>query len=441
MSAVAEGDATTRTTPDGPVPSDVPVLAADRLTKRFFGQTVLDHVSLALGAGEIRALLGENGAGKSTLKNLLSGALRPDDGVVRLDGEPIALPNPLAAARLGISTIHQEFSLFGDLSVAESLFAGNLPVGRLGLVDWRQVEARAAEAIGPLGAPIDPRRRVADLSVAEQQLVEIARALTHRSRVVIMDEPTASLSPSEVDRLKAIVRQLAADGIAVLYVSHRLEEVVDLCHTYTVLRDGRAVAEGRIARATPETLARLMVGRKIETRRASAAAAVGRDVLVASGLTAASDAPGAVRDVSFALRAGEIVGLAGIVGAGRTEIARMIFGLEPIGAGALRLESQPYRPRSPADAIARRVALVPEDRQRLGVFPDLSVAENFAIPKSTPTASAARSTGGASGFGSSSSRPPSTCGPRVSKRPSRPCPAAISRRSCWPAGSRSLRRC
>jgi ABC-type sugar transport system ATPase subunit len=159
MTAVAESESTTRSTPDEHVPSGVPVLSADRLTKRFFGQTVLDHVSLALRAGEIRALLGENGAGKSTLINLLSGALRPDDGVVLLDNEPIALPSPLAARRLGISTIHQEFSLFGDLSVAESLFAGNLPVNRLGLVDWRQVEARAAEAIGRLGAPIDPRRR------------------------------------------------------------------------------------------------------------------------------------------------------------------------------------------------------------------------------------------------------------------------------------------
>jgi len=382
MSAVAKGETTTRGTPDGFAPSGAPVLSADRLTKRFFGQTVLDHVSLSLRAGEIRALLGENGAGKSTLINLLSGALRPDDGVVRLDGEPIALLSPLAAWRLGISTIRQEFSLFGDLSVAESLFAGNLPVTRLGLVDWRRVEARAVEAIGRVGAPIDPRRRVADLSVAEQQLVEIARALSHRSRVVIMDEPTASLSPSEVERLKAIVRQLAADGIAILFVSHRLEEVVDLCHNYTVLRDGHAVAEGAIAGATTETLARLMVGRAIELRRSPAAVAVGREVLVAKGLTAASDAPGAVSDVSFALRAGEIVGLAGIVGAGRTEIARMIFGLDPIGAGELRLEGEPYRPRSPAEAIARRVALVPEDRQRLGIMPDLSVAENFAIPKS-----------------------------------------------------------
>ena len=367
--------------PDGTVRSGAPVLSADHLVKRFFGQTVLDRVSLSLQAGEIRALLGENGAGKSTLINLLSGALQPDDGAIRLDGCPLALARPLDALRLGISTIRQEFSLFDDLSVKESLFAGNLPVTRFGLVDWRRMEARAVEALARLGFAIDPDRTVADLSVAERQLVEIARALTHRSRVVIMDEPTASLSPAEVERLKAIVRQLAEDGIAILCVSHRLEEVVDLCDAYTVLRDGRAVAEGKIADVTGEVLARLMVGRAIDSGRVGSQAAAGRVVFEARGLSAASDAPGAVRDVSFSLRAGEIVGLAGIVGAGRTEIARMIFGLDPVGAGAMRLGDAPFRPRAPAQAIARGVALVPEDRQKFGVFPPLGVAENFAMPK------------------------------------------------------------
>jgi inositol transport system ATP-binding protein len=373
--AIAEGR------PDGSTPSGVPVLAADRLVKRFFGQTALDHVSLSLKAGEIRALLGENGAGKSTLINLLSGALRPDAGTIRLDGRPLELHRPLDAWRVGVSTIRQEFSLFDDLSVMESMFAGNLPVDRLGLVDWRQVERRAVEALAKLGVPINPRRRVAELSVAEQQLVEIARALTHRSRVVIMDEPTASLSPAEVERLKTIVRQLARDRIAVLYVSHRLEEVVDLCETYTVLRDGRAVAEGTISGVTSETLARMMVGRVIDASRVDRGAAPGRVVFEARGLSAASAVPGAVRDVAFSLRAGEIVGLAGIVGAGRTEIARMIFGLDPAGAGEMRLEGDPFRPRSPAEAISRGVALVPEDRQKLGVFLPLGVAENFAMPK------------------------------------------------------------
>ena len=370
-----------RAAPGGFVPSGEVILSAETLTKRFFGVTVLEGVSLSLRGGEIRALLGENGAGKSTLINLLSGALQPDEGAVRLDGARIVLPRPLDADRVGIATIRQEFSLFGELSVAESLFAGHLPVNRFGLVDWRQVEGRARQALARLGALIDPRRRVGDLSVAEQQLVEIARALTRRARVVIMDEPTASLSPSEVETLHAIVRKLAADGVAVLYVSHRLEEIVALCHSYTVLRDGRAVAEGEVADVDAEVLARFMVGRAVEKGRQSTNSA-GAEVLGVSRLSAAGDAPGAVRDVSFTLRAGEILGLAGIVGAGRTEIARMIFGLDPIGSGELRLAGEAFAPRSPADAISRGVAFVPEDRQKLGVFPELDVVENFAAPRS-----------------------------------------------------------
>jgi ABC-type sugar transport system ATPase subunit len=369
-----------RAAPGGLGPSGAVALSGELLSKRFFGVTVLDGVSLSLRGGEIRALLGENGAGKSTLINLLTGALQPDDGALRLDGARAAFRRPLDADRAGIGAIRQEFSQFSELSVAESLFAGHLPTNRVGLVDWREVEARARQALTRLGADIDPRRRVGDLSVAEQQLVEIARALTRRSRVVIMDEPTAALSPSEVQRLHAIVRQLAADGIAVLYVSHRLEEVVALCRTYTVLRDGRVAAEGEVAEVDADTLARFMVGREIESGRQPGSVA-GDEILVVRSLSAASDAPGAVRDVSFTLRAGEILGLAGIVGAGRTEIARMIFGLDARGAGELRLAGAPFAPRSPAEAIALGVAYVPEDRQKLGVFAELDVIENFAAAR------------------------------------------------------------
>lgn len=360
-------------------------LSAEGLRKGFFGQTVLDGVSLQLRAGEIRALLGENGAGKSTLINLISGALVPDGGSLSIDGEPVRFSGPLSAWQAGIATIRQEFSLFPELSVAETVFAGHLPRNRLGLVDWPAMRRRAGAALARLGLEIAPGRRIATLSVAEQQLVEIARALTFSARLIIMDEPTASLSPAEVERLKAIVRAVAAEGVAVLYVSHRLEEVKDLCHTYTVLRDGRFIAEGALETVAVADLVRFMVGRDLEPppprtdRR-------GAPVLQVSGLAGDPASPRAalVRDVGFTLHAGEIVGLAGLVGAGRTEIARMLFGVDPRAAGTLALSGAPFSPRTPQEAIAAGVALVPEDRKQQALFLSLAVAENFALAGGVP---------------------------------------------------------
>ena len=366
---------------DGPRPSDATVLQAVGLSKSFFGQTVLAGASIALRNGEIRALLGENGAGKSTLINLLSGVHRPDSGLIVLDGQAVTLARPIDAWRLGISTIRQEFSLFPDLSVAESLFAGNLPLGRYGTVDWSRMNDLAGAAIARLGYAIDPRRRLAELSVAEQQLVEIARALTHRSRLIIMDEPTASLSLSEVAHLKQVVRSLSTEGIAILFVSHRLEEVMDLCETYSVLRDGRLVAQGAIADTTIDDMVRSMVGRDIEAPDLSERKSPGEVVLSVRGLSSPDGRSPPVREVSFDLRRGEIVGLAGIVGAGRTEIARMIFGLDRIGAGSMEMRGRDFRPATPKAAIAAGLALVPEDRKRQGLFPELDVVENFAASR------------------------------------------------------------
>ncbi|MQT14954.1 sugar ABC transporter ATP-binding protein [Rhizobiales bacterium Sp-1] len=339
---------------------------------------MLADISIALRRGEIRALLGENGAGKSTLINLLSGVLTPESGTIAVAGAPVRFARPIEAWAAGITTIRQEFSLFPDLSVAESLFAGHLPLNRLGLVDRPRMRREAKDALSRLGYAIDPDRTVASLSVAEQQLVEIARALTHRSRILIMDEPTASLSPAEVEHLKAVVRALAADGIAVLYVSHRLEEVIDLCDSFTVLRDGRHVAEGRIAGTGIDDLVRLMVGRDLEAPARRAVMETGDVVLDVVGLSTPPGAAPAVRDASFSLRAGEVVGVAGLVGAGRTELARMIFGADPVGSGTLRLKGRDYRPRSPKDAIAAGLAFVPEDRKKQGLFLGLDVLENFA---------------------------------------------------------------
>ncbi|WP_336799111.1 sugar ABC transporter ATP-binding protein [Kaistia sp. MMO-174] len=371
----------------GVTPPEASFLSLETLSKHFFGVTVLDRVSLALTAGKVHALLGENGAGKSTLINLLSGIRKPDGGSLRLDGETVELTGPNDAQKRGISTIHQEFSLFPDLTVAETIFAGRLPVNRFGLVDWRRIARQTTEVMQQLGAEIAPGRRVADLSIAEQQLVEVGRALTLKSRLIIMDEPTASLTPREVDRLKAVVRALTAEGVAILFVSHRLEEVKELADSFTVLRDGVVVASGDIADATIDDLVRWMVGRELlEEDRHHAGSKPGAVVLEVEGLKSRprSARSASVEGVSFSVRAGEIVGLAGLVGAGRTEIARMIFGADPIGGGSIRLNGEAYRPKGPGDAIAAGVALVPEDRKQQSLFPTLAVSENFAAAGGVP---------------------------------------------------------
>lgn len=358
-----------------------PLLEAQGLVKRFFGVTVLDGVSLSLAPGEVRALLGENGAGKSTIINLLSGVHQPDGGTLMLDGQPVRFHRPLEADHAGISVIRQELSLFPDLSVAEAIFAGHLPLNRLGLVDWARMRAAARAALTRLGLEIDLRAPVASLSIARQQMVEIARALTRKSRIVIMDEPTASLSPNEVAHLGGIIAQLSAEGVAVLYVSHRLDEIRAFCKTYTVLRDGKAVSSGLVAGTDIPSLIRDMAGRDVVTGAGGSGKTPGPVVLELRNLASPAGVRGGqrVRDVSLTIRQGEILGLAGIVGAGRTETARMIFGLDPVGSGEILLDGKAFRARSPARAMAAGIGYVPEDRKGLSILPDRSVAENFAL--------------------------------------------------------------
>ncbi len=365
----------------------VPFVAAVNLVKSFFGVTVLDGVSLRLAQGEVRALLGENGAGKSTVINLLSGVFPTDSGVIEIDGAPVAFDGPRAADKAGISVIRQELSLFPDLSVAEAIFAGHLPVTGLGLVDWKRVRREARDALAQLGIPsLDVRRPVSTLSIAHQQMVEIARALTRKSRLVIMDEPTASLSPEEVGHLGEIIQRLAGEGVAILYVSHRLDEIRAFCHSYTVLRDGKMVEDGEVAAVSNAQLIRAMAGRDVEIGRRRQDAAPGDVVLEVRHLAARASgrAPARVTDVSFDVRAGEIVGLAGIVGAGRSETASMIFGVEPIGAGEIRLDGQRFSPSSTAEAIRAGIGLVPEDRKGLAILPQRAVVENFALAGAVP---------------------------------------------------------
>ncbi|MGP2470617.1 sugar ABC transporter ATP-binding protein [Yersinia sp. 2540 StPb PI] len=356
-------------------------ISVRNLTKLFFGQMVLDNVSFSLQAGEIRALLGENGAGKSTLINILSGVHQPDSGTIILQGHTTSFNKPLDAWKAGITTIHQEFSLFPDLTVAETIFTGHLPVNRFGFVRWNTIVKDARHVLALLGVTINPLRKIAELSIAEQQLVEIARALTSKPRLIIMDEPTAALSPAEVDKLQQVVRTIAKSGVAVIYVSHRLEEIKALCQTYSVLRDGLLVGEGDVKDVSIESLVRLMVGRDLAQFDRNASHITGSNILEVENLSSA--ATGAervtVRNVSFTVRAGEIVGFAGLVGAGRTEIARLLFGADPIGSGTLRIKGKAYHPASPRDAIAAGIGLVPEDRKQQALFMSLTVEENFAI--------------------------------------------------------------
>ncbi|MCR6502813.1 sugar ABC transporter ATP-binding protein [Shinella sp. CPCC 101442] len=360
----------------------VPFVAAVGLVKRFFGVTVLDGVSLSLREGEVRALLGENGAGKSTVINLLSGVFPADSGAIEVDGTPVALDGPRAADKAGISVIRQELSLFPDLSVAEAIFAGHLPITSLRLVDWKRVQQAARDALAQLGiSSFDVRRPVASLSIAQQQMVEIARALTRKSRLVIMDEPTASLSPEEVGHLGEIIGRLSREGVAILYVSHRLDEIRAFCQTYTVLRDGRMVEEGDVAGVGNAQLIRAMAGRDVKIGGRRQAAAPGDIVLAVRNLAARASgrAPARVTNISFDLRAGEIVGLAGIVGAGRSETASMIFGIDPIGAGEIHLGGQRFSPSSTTEAIRAGLGLVPEDRKGQAILPERAVLENFAL--------------------------------------------------------------
>ncbi|WP_416358142.1 sugar ABC transporter ATP-binding protein [Aureimonas phyllosphaerae] len=376
--------------PSAPIPaapSPVPLLEMHGISKDFSGVRALNDVSLRLHAGEILGLMGENGAGKSTLLKILSGVQPPSRGEIRLDGRPVAFANPDEAMRAGIVTIYQELSLIPTLSVAENIFVGRAPVNRLKLVDWRAMREAASEAIARVGLRLDVRTPVSALSVAEQQMVEIARALSLRSRVIVMDEPTSALSEAEVSRLLGIMRQLRSAGVSIMFVTHRLEEASEVCDRMTVLRDGRLA--GELERGTdpipvPAVIER-MVGRAASELYARPAerAKAGEVRLSVRGLTTLRnpEAPHAIvlKGVDLDLRAGEILGVAGLVGSGRTELARAIFGADRRAAGEIRLDGRPIAPAAPSDAIALGIGLVPEDRKHQAIFPALGIQPNFSV--------------------------------------------------------------
>ncbi|HSW41161.1 MAG TPA: sugar ABC transporter ATP-binding protein [Patescibacteria group bacterium] len=344
------------------------------ISKHFGATAALADVSMDLLAGEIHALVGENGAGKSTLVKILGGVHAPDSGVVFLDGAPTQIGDPAAARALGVAVVHQEPKLFPDLSIAENVFLANPPRGRLGTLAWGEMRRAAAELFEQLDVRIDVSAPVRGLSMADQQLIEIAKALSVDARVLILDEPTASLSAHEVERLFAIARRTRDRGVAILFVSHRLDEAFALCDRATVLRDGRHVVTAPTASLTTADLVRHMVGRTL-TLFPKGEAPIGDVLLEVRGL-----AGDAFSDVSFTVRSGEILGLAGLVGAGRTEVARVLFGIERPTAGEVFLGGRAIRSHSPSAALRAGIAYVPEDRHQDGLVLDFSIAENVSLP-------------------------------------------------------------
>ena len=351
-------------------------IAFDRVTKRFPGVTALDGVTFGIEAGSCHAVVGENGAGKSTLGRILTGIYGMDGGQIRIGGRPVQFYEPRDALDLGIGMVHQELAFCENLSVAENLCLGALP-GRGGFVSDRRMEDRALELLEAVEADMDVGTPIGDLPVAQQQLVQIAAALGSGARVIVFDEPTSSLSHVEAQRLRENIRHLKAKGVTSIYISHDLDEIFRLCDVVTVLRDGRHVATRPVAGLDRSTLINLMIGRTFEAYFPShVETEPGDEMLAVDGLSS----PGKFEHVSFSVRSGEVLALAGLVGAGRTEVLQAIFGLDPMAAGQIRVRGRPVSIRHPIDAMRTGIGLVPEDRKRFGLVLSLRVEQNIGLP-------------------------------------------------------------
>jgi rhamnose transport system ATP-binding protein len=359
----------------GDASRETPVVELRDVHKSFGGVRALRGVELVLRRGEVHALVGENGAGKSTLVRILGGVHQPDEGEVLTGGKAVHLHGPADARNRGIAVIYQEPTLFPDLDVAENIYMGRQSRNRLG-IDWREMYREVDELLASFGVAMDARTPVQGLSVADQQLVEIAKALSLDAQVVVMDEPTAALSSREIEQLFGIVRGLRDRGVSVLFISHRLEEVFELGDVVTVLRDGEHVITTPAAELDASTLIRHMVGRELGELFPKEAVEIGEPLLEVRGLARR----GVFRDISFTLRRGEILGLAGLVGAGRTEVARALFGIDPVDAGEVLLDGKPVTIKSPPDAVAAGMAFVPEDRQHQGLVLEMAIEQNTTLP-------------------------------------------------------------
>ena len=364
-------------------PAPAPLVELRGVSRSYGGVQAVAEMSFAIRSGTVHALVGENGAGKSTLVKILTGIVQPDEGEIAIDGSTKRIADPQAAHGLGIVAMYQEPTVFEDLTVAENVFAGRHLRTRFGTVDWGAMRVETARILGDLAVGIDPDTPVRGLGVADRQLLEVAKALSASARLLIMDEPTAALSPHEVDSLFATVRRLRDRGVAVLYISHRLEEIGELADVVTVIRDGRHIETRPADELSQAEIIRLMVGRSLDQLFPKEEVELGDVVFRAEGLSRG----GLFSDVTFELRRGEIVGLAGFVGAGRTEVARAIFGVDPLDEGRLWIEDRSFRPRSPRAALRRGLAYLPEDRIRQGLIQPMSISQNSTLavlPELTP---------------------------------------------------------
>ncbi len=361
----------TNSTPTGPRP----VLELRDIRKTFGSVVALSAGTLTVLPGSIHALVGENGAGKSTLVTIVAGLYRRDAGELRLDGRDVDFRTTAESKAAGVAVIYHEPTIFPDLSVTENVFMGRQPVGRLGRIDRRAMRREVEELFERLGVTIDPERPAEGLSIADQQVIEIAKAVSLDARLLVMDEPTAALSGVEVERLFQIARSLRDEGRGLVFISHRFDEVFDLCDTVTVMRDGAYVATSAIASTTEDEIVRRMVGREVSELFPKQPTEVGEPLLEVDGLTSA----GVFHDITFTVRAGEIVGLAGLVGAGRSEVARAVFGVDGYDTGSVRLDGRPLRRKDPAAAMRAGLALVPEDRRKQGLVVDSSLSRNVTL--------------------------------------------------------------
>ena len=359
------------------------LLRASGISKAFPGVKALDDVSLTVRRGRLNALLGENGAGKSTLMNILAGVFPPDAGTVTLEGQPVSFKNPREAQAAGISIIFQELNLVPDLSIAENIFIGREPLNRFGLVDYPKMNREAQALLQELDLDADPRTLVARLRVGAQQVVEIAKAMSFHSRVIIMDEPTSAITEHEIEVLFRLIRRLKQSGVGLIFITHKLDELPQIADDITVFRDGRLVGTREFRGVTRDEMIRMMVGRELAELFPKTAAAPGDEILRVSHLSLRHSERRedfAVRDVSLTVRRGEVLGIFGLMGAGRTELLQAIFGLYPrTTTGEIQIEGEPVEINSPQAAIAAGLALAPEDRKADGLVLGLSVAHNMTL--------------------------------------------------------------
>ncbi len=351
------------------------LLEVEGVGKSFLGITVLSDVSLRLSRGQVHGVVGENGAGKSTLMKILAGMYEPDAGIIRIEGEAFRPKSPREAIDAGIIVIHQELSLFPDQTVAENIFAGALPAGVPGVISRRALLRKTREVLDEIGLDVSPSARVRSLSLAQQQLVEIGRALSRQARVIVMDEPTATLTAHEFRLLVRTIDKLKAAGVGIIFITHHLEEIFEICDDATVMRDGRTVETRAIAEWSEESIIQAMVNRPIDKLFPKREIELGETLLAVENLAS----PGRFQDVSFQVRAGQVYGLAGLVGAGRTEVLKALFGALPISQGQVTVEGRAYQPRSPRDALSHGIALVPEDRKTEGLLLGFPIRQNIAL--------------------------------------------------------------